>query len=266
LNQRFQFSAFVSAVVFLALAISGTVQAMTQTRRALIHSVGHTDQAAEFTQVTTLKSDNARDIDWDSKITDSSGAVVMTETAHLQNGKIQTQHVEQLQIGEAYDLKVNDGQAVFTTYKIVDAASNLRKIEKLSSTSTKLTDVFLTGPPTESFLVDHLDAFLKGESVDADFGVFELERKVGFRFSKQHVDGDAIEIKMRPSNIFFSALADPIFITISQSEKRMIAFKGRTPLRKKIDGKWKPYDAEILYPKPEEGKVEPGAVQPGTTK
>ena len=48
-----------------------------------------------------------------SEIKDKDGKVVMTEKADLKDGKILHQFVEQLQINEAYELKVDGKKATF---------------------------------------------------------------------------------------------------------------------------------------------------------
>ena len=73
------------------------------------------------------------------------------------------------------------------------------------------------------------------------------KKAVAFRFSKESEDKDSVQIKMQPSNVFIAMLVDPIYLTFTKDGKKMTHFKGRTPLRQKVDGKWKALDADIVY-------------------
>ena len=92
---------------------------------------------------------------------------------------------------------------------------------------------------------------IAGKTVSTAFSVLELERTVDFKFEKttedERLGKRVMVVKMKPSNFFISMLVDPMFLEFDIATKKMVYFKGRTPLKILKSGAWQPLDAEILY-------------------
>jgi predicted nuclease of restriction endonuclease-like RecB superfamily len=212
-------------------------------RKATIHEMGQNNQAPLFRQQieTTPNSDGS--IQWVSTIKDLKDATIMTETASFKDGRLISQYVEQFQTNKVYELKVDGKEATFTTYKL-DGKKRGPKIEK---NTVSIDDDFITGPTTESYLAKHWSELVAGKTVYSEFGILEVGKAIGFRFKKVSADEHVITLMMRPSGFFISFFVDPIYIDLDMTTKKMVHFKGRTPLRKELNGKMKPWDGEVIY-------------------
>lgn len=219
------------------------IHALAEVRTARLFDMGKVSAEPKFIQTTQVETSDTQVTTWNSKIVDAQGKLIMTETAKIEGYRIIHQYLEQLQIGEAYELKVEGMKATFTTYKLQDG-------KKGDPTETKTVDIgdnFITGPATEFFLKGKWSELLDSKSIKVEFGVFELSRTVGFNFTKIKDLEKSVEVQMKPSNFFISALVSPLIMEFDKETKKLIRFKGRTPLRELVNGKWKAWDAEILY-------------------
>lgn len=229
--------------LFTVLLIFISVTAFAETQKALIYPLGKTEGKPLFVQTTEVTTLESGERQWTSKIEDADGKVVMTEKAQMKDTKVLSQYIEQLQINEAYELKVEDKNALFLTYKIKEG----QKGAPVDTNKIKMEDDFITGPLTQTYLQKNWDSLMGGNTVWANFGVFEVSKSIGFQFRKVASTDETLELKMKPSNFFISMLVDPIYIQLNSKNKRIEKFKGRTPLKIMKNGKWKSFDAEILY-------------------
>ena len=243
-------------ILILVLSILMTAVAYAEDRVGEIYAKGKVEGEPLFTQSIHVDRQDGGKIVATSFIKDNkTGEIVLRENATLMGSQIISQTIEQLQIGELYELEVKDGQVHFRTYKIKDGIKTLAEAE----TSEKVGDNFITGPAAEGFLGKTLPELNDGKTVNALFGVMEVGKGIEFKFRKLASDDDKISIRMKPASFFVSMLVSPIEMQFSQKEKRLIHYTGRTPVRTLVNGKWKNLDADIIY------KTLP-AVQPVPTK
>jgi hypothetical protein len=167
----------------------------------------------------------------------------MTEKSTIKNLLVQSQEIEHFQTQKAYSLSREADEIQFKTYSLKASAKELES----QSSKIKTNSEFITGPVTVPFIQDHWDELKKGKSLQVEFGVFELERKVGFVLKKHSLDEKTLVVKLKPSNFFIAMLVDPLFMEFDTTTKRITKFRGRTPLKKKVGSQWKPFDAEIVY-------------------
>ena len=233
----------VLVLIFGAGPAKADANADTQIRKCRIYRMGQTDAAALYTQETQVQTTADGETHWNSKISDPDGQVVMTETAVLKGLSVVSQTVEQRQSGESYELKTADGQAQFWIYKWKDGVRG----EQVDKNQEKIGDNFLMGPLTEPYILKNWAALMQGESLKVEFGIFELAKTIGFNFKKVSETETTVEIQMKPSSFVISMLVDPLVLTFTKKDPKMIRFKGRTPLREILKGKSKPLDAEIIY-------------------
>lgn len=213
-------------------------------RKSRLFHLNEASGEPSFVQETTIETDASGIRNWNSRITDSKGELIMTEKARMTDSEMIYQYVEQLQIKEAYELEVQGQKARFKTFKILDDG----KTKVLEENQVKLTEPFIMGPLTESFIRKNYDALAIGKTVRTDFGVFEIQKMIRFQFNKVDEKEKSIVVQMKPNNVFISMLVSPMILEVSKEEKKVIRYKGRTPLRQRIEGSWKPWDSEILTP------------------
>jgi hypothetical protein len=230
-------------LIFLCLIFAlMCVPAHALTIRAKIYAVGETSGKPLFVQELKIEAQAGGKTKSVSSIQDDKGETVMTEEAVLNGTETVSQTVEQRQIGEAYELKRVAGKLVFSTYK-------LEKGQRILSSEKSETpeENFITGPVTIPFLAKHWAELDSGKTVSAKFGVFELERSVAFEFSRSGSSESALDIVMRPASFLVKMLVAPIYFSLDRKTKLLLRYKGRTPVKRKVFGNWKPFDAEILY-------------------
>ncbi len=198
---------------------------------------------------TTEEKESEGFIEWNSVLKDQTQTIVMTETVKMKGLQVIEQTLEQLQIGEMYKLKFESGSLYFETYKIKNAtAKDIQEKYKLEE-STKITSDgnFLMGPSTHLFFKTEWERLMKGESIKKEFGIFELQKLVSFGFKKESETDENLIIAMEPSNFFVSMFVKKILITLDKKTKKMLRYSGRTPARIQLNGKWEPFDSEIMY-------------------
>ena len=232
-------------LLFIFAAYAPCALALTENRVARLYALdGPAEGAPLFTQkIHRETAANGHRVS-ESTITDEAGAIVMTERAVLEGERMVSQDVEQRQVGEAYTLEVKNGRATFRTFNLKDGKRE-PKSEKVSDAPAD----FVTGPAVEPFLKKHLAGKIDDAAVPADFGVFEIERSVPFEFVRKGFKegGKALKIRLQPASVWVSMLVAPIDLEVDPKTYVLRRYQGRTPLKRKINGNWKPFDSQILY-------------------
>ncbi len=218
--------------------------AHAESRTAKLYEIGKTSGEPLYVQKINIETTGTRRVQT-STIEDSAGKVQMTEKAVLVDGRVVSQNIDHLQINESYELEVRDKGAVFRTFKMVDGKRGEMTEEKVR----KLPETFVTGPGTEPFLRKFSSVITDNKTLKTQFGVFEMGDFVGMKFKKTKLseDGKTLSVEMSPSNVVINMFFDPIQLELDPESYQLRRYIGRTPLRKMVDGKSKPWDAEIIY-------------------
>jgi hypothetical protein len=231
------------SVLFSVGLFSNSLQARTIEQTAKIYPLGKTEGDPLFIQKTTIQHLADGGMTWKSEIRDQENKVTMTEASSIKDLQVQSQEIEHFQSKEAYALVREGDKVQFKTFSLEEAERKL----KSESSKIKVVPQFITGPVTVPFIQSRWEDLSSGKSIDVQFGVFELERKVAFVLKKHSIDDKKMIVKLKPSNFFISMLVDPLFMEFDRETKKIIRFRGRTPLKNKVGSQWKPFDAEILY-------------------
>jgi hypothetical protein len=241
-------SRMTAAIVVL---FSLNASAFSEDKVARIYELGHVTGAPIFTQKTHVESKDDGNFHHTSSIADAKGVEVMTETAVFHGSRLISQKVDQLQSHESVDVDVAGEKVTYKTYSILKDGT--RHLEKTNVTDAKSD--FIAGPTSESFLREHWDELVSGKTVQSDFSIPEFSKPIGFEFKKkpdEEISGKkALVIKMSPSSFFISLVADPMELSFDLTSKRIVRYRGRTPMKKMTGDKAKAFDAEILYDYPE---------------
>lgn len=220
--------------------------AAAEPRVSKIYEIGKSSEDPLFTQITDLQGEGDSSFTSTAVIKDPQGQVIMTERVVVKQGVLLSQYVEQMQTGEAWDLQVKNNSASYKTFKLEDQKKSLvnHKDYRLGK------EDFINGPLVETFIEKYWNQIEKGETVKAQLSVLELQRGVVFAFKKtgegRRNGKSVLKVQMKPANIFISMLVDVIELEIDVFTKKLVYFKGRTPL-KRVGPGLKSLDAEIFY-------------------
>jgi hypothetical protein len=243
-------AASLSLIISIVLPIL-SVTAHAEDRLAKIYDNGQTSGKTEGTPAFVERVHLERTPDGRTEklttIEDAQGKIMVTEHASYQKDRLISQRIEQLQAQLVYEVTVANKKVTFRTFPLQDGHVGPLQTEK----SEDVSPDFITSPTTENFLKENWPLIMKGDTIHARFGVVERSETVGFKFWKTGESEENgkkfVTIRMKPSSIFVAAVVDPIDIHIDTSTLRMTHYRGRTPLLRKVVGKWKPLDADILY-------------------
>lgn len=239
---RFLKLSILSGFIFLTLSASAQ-EGFT----ARIYALGNTQGSPLFVQKTRIERSEPESFISNSSIEDRNSQIVMTEKVVVKNGGLVFQEVEQRQSQQAWELRVEDRRAIYRSFKLSEGKRSAAGKES----SQPVKDDFINGPMTEIFIRKNWDSLGAGKTVEAQFSVLELERSVNFKFHKEKSSvrgGQKVRvIKMTPANFFISMLVDAIYMEFDESTRRLVYFRGRTPLKIKEKGHEVPLDAEIFY-------------------
>lgn len=224
------------------LIIVAGAYAHAEIQTARIFEIGKTAGPAPFVQTTKIET-KGNVMTWESEIADDQKVVVMTESARIVDGRIVSQAVEQRQIGERYELSVQDGKARFQSFEWKNGVRG----QSLDENEVQTGAAFVTGPMMQNYLRQNWETLKKGETVKVDFGVFELAKSVGFQFRREPANENVLRLIMKPANFIVSMLVDPMTVEFDSETQKIKRFTGRTPIRQMKGGKLKAMDAEILY-------------------
>lgn len=213
--------------------------AAAETIKARLYPLGQTQGEPLFTQVIRVRKDADGTEHQSSEIADPKGEIVMTEETVYKGVTLITQKMEQRQSGKAWELHVDNTKL---TFHKLELAAGARTPAGEESETVKGT--LISGPVLRNFVRERWGDLTAGKKIDVRFAVFELESTVGFTLRQKSSDEKTVTIEMRPSALFVSMMVDPIRITFSREDKKIIHLAGRTPLR---DKKGKSLDCEIIY-------------------
>lgn len=230
-------------LIFLLLTFFSSAFGQSIERTGKMFEIGKTDGTPLFIHHEIIKTNPANEKILTATIKDSTGATVMTEEARYSHLKMISHRIEQLQISEVYELKITDSKAIMQSSKI-SADGSLKAIDRKEIPDNQY---FILGPVSIPFLQNNFDELINEKTVKANFGIYEIMKHIEFKFIKERIDEDFLTIRMKPSSLFFNLFVDPMDMKFDRRTKHLVWFKGRTAVRKTVNGKLKPFDSEILY-------------------
>ena len=223
--------------------------AYAEQRTLELFEIGKKSEKPVFMQKTQYEKEPGGITKSMSTMFDAQGNIVMTEQARFKDDQLIEQTVENKQLGENYQLKVENQHLSFqTTVKKPDGKTEV----KTDSDDIKPDQVFLSGPTAEPFLRAHWDdLYSKDLSLHVRFGILERGETVGFKFSRHKIiqenGKEIMVVRMRPTSPFLALLVDPSDLYFDVATQRLVHYRGRTPLVWNKNGKQKPFDSEIEY-------------------
>lgn len=208
-----------------------------------IFNIGKTGDSPLYTQKIQTKQIENGDTQLQTEFVDSTGQIVLKETAEINGSTFISQTIENVLEKKIITGEMHENRITFQTFSLENGEKKL-----ISSHSEKVRGNFVTGALAGNFIRDNWKDLMEGKRISARFAVFEREETIGFSFRKKteaDVDGKpALVIQMRPSSIFVSMVVAPMEISVDKNSKRIIHFKGRTPLKIAKD---KNLEADIVF-------------------
>lgn len=224
---------FIFLLPFLTFAQGATM--------ASIHELNTKEEKKLFTLSieTNEKEDGVHTL---AIFRDLQGKEVINEKGHLQGAKILSYEINQGQTQEKGRFKV-EGDKIRFEYE----GPNGKKKEA----EEKTKGFILSTANFNAFVKENWQSLSSGKEMDVRFAVWDRLETVGFTLKKVHESASGsdkwIELRMKPTSFVIAALVDPIFLSYSMSDQKLIQMKGRVAPKQFKDGKWKDLDAKVLY-------------------
>lgn len=173
---------------------------------------------------------------------DPSGVAVIEETWE-KDGKITQGKIENKQLGNVGQVEIRD-QKVF--YTLTEKSGKKKQSEAKAESNLVMPSTLM------SFLRPQFKELLEGKTFSVKMIVLDRLDSYTFNVKKikeiSSVDGKPIVVlQMSPNSFFVRAVVDPLYFYIDKGSEEMIAFDGRSALRRMVKGKLKEFDAQVKY-------------------
>ncbi len=169
-------------------------------------------------------------------------------TSKISDGSLIEYTVQHHQFSDEGTLKVNGNKGVLEYSE---------KDEKKKTKEFKFDQPLVSPGNMEAFMRSHFEELKKKGKLYVDFFVWERRDTVDFVIKyvgAEKVKGETGEtelnhFRLSVSNVFLSAVVDPIDIWFSQDMSQILRYKGRMAIKKKDakSSELKGLDAEVIY-------------------
>jgi steroid 5-alpha reductase family enzyme len=215
-------------------------------RVAKIYAIGKTNEAPLYTQITHYEDRENGVTFQETKIIDSSGKLVVNETATYKGQMLILQKMDQYQTQKHMEAEIKNDRVIFRS-----ADMPYKEGDRMHEDSVGYFDDFITGPTSEAFIGARWSDLIAGKVLHCRFGVLEIKDTLAFEFKmtgKAKLDEkDTVVISMYPSNVILKMMVDPITIYLDATTKKYLKFVGRTPLKYYVKGDQLSLDGELIY-------------------
>ena len=177
-----------------------------------------------------------------SSYEDPKGKLLVSEVVETgAKASVRSYKFSQKQIGAEAEITVKDGLAKFS-YTLGG---------KTKTSEEKVGEDFIIGPTIVSFLQLHWAEISDGKTVKARFAVPDRLESVGFSYFKEKEEtilGKKVwVVKMKPSSFVIAAIVDPLRFYMTPDGQHVVIMRGRTQVKKEVDGKFKDLDTLTVY-------------------
>lgn len=241
-------------IAFLGLTFTAwdSASASVVTFHGEVYELG-SDQKEILYRVQGKHSGDRRDFEISSTFLTPDGRVATHEAGVVKGGELMKYTLEKPLEGVSGQLLVKGKRALFS----------YQDGKKRDHDSEAFKPSLVAGATLIPYLGERWDQVLAGKKVKVRFAVMDRTETVGFEYEKVKeltYDGKpAVLIKMEPTSFIIDALVDTIYFVFDKKTARVLEFRGQTLPKRKVDGKWRKFDARIVYHYSEE----PSAVTTG---
>lgn len=169
------------------------------------------------------------------------GTPAFTEKLEAQGSRVITYDWQHLQMGDSGHVEVKGSKA---HYSYTHGG-------KTDTSDDTIDANFVIGPTLIYYLQDHWKELRDGKDVDVRIGVPDRMSDFGFKFNVTKTEktpkGEVVNVRLKPTSIFVSAVVSPIYFEFSADGKALLSSRGMSLLKIKRDGKWSELKAETVF-------------------
>ncbi len=200
-----------------------------------------------------------------STYSDKQNKPLVVEESEFENDRLVAYRYQQLQVSEHGEAKFR-GQTMDLSF-FEDG--------KTETDSEEFDSSLIVAPMIGSVLQKNWPTLVAGDDLKVRYLAIERLETIGFKFYKdkeRKLHGqDVVDIVMKPSSVFISALVSPVRIAVTKAEPHWIVeSNGRTPIRvpevnpPRSRKDWKAIDARVEYDAPK--TLKPGKAKKKKSK
>lgn len=144
--------------------------------------------------------------------------------------------------------EINETSSLTVSKNIVLMEQNINGKKQVKKVLTPSN--LVAGPMTAPFISDHINEFLRGETLVINYAV--LDRLAFYAFTLKidpthpEFDDENIVIKMNPQSLIMQQFADPVYFIFNPAGDKLIKIIGRTVAIKKDRNKITPVNADFV--------------------
>ena len=194
-------------------------------------------QVKKFFCERDQKRENQKIVD-NNVCKDLNGEVLVVEKMERRGSHLVRYDIEQKQIKQKAWIELKDGKVVFGL-KEDNKELQRKTIDKPKN--------FIIGMQIVPFIVEHWDAFTKGERKKVELALWSEQKILSFYLSREKMDEKIMLVKMRPSGLLARMALGSFYFTISVNDKKVLEYKGRTNLKEKRGDDYRDFKALVRY-------------------
>ncbi len=111
----------------------------------------------------------------------------------------------------------------------------------------RVTAPVVVGPTLVGYVVRHLEALRRGESLGVRFAALDRLETIGFELRAVEAQPGQTRIRMKPSSFLVALVADPIYFTFETATAKLVRLEGRVPPKVRDGDAWRDFDARVEY-------------------
>jgi hypothetical protein len=237
-------------LIFTALLAASAAPCLAQSGTAMLYDQGKERTAPLYTMVQTEAREGGVVKSVKRVYRQPDGQEAVIEEVTFANGRLASLVQDHKQKGRVARLDVKGGKL------------NFALIQPNGDTSTDSEDEpanLVTGFTLVEFLRTRWQSVLEGKAVESLMPIMDRKAAVRVNWIKigeTQMDGrPAVIVEAKPANTFLAMLAPATQVTLDRENGKMLKFSGRQVPLRKVDGDWKPLDADMLLKYDEPAKA-----------
>jgi hypothetical protein len=170
---------------------------------------------------------------------DAAGAVQLAEAAtHSADYTLTAYTLYSNQFGQTGSIRVANDEVWF---RLIDGATERTKVEHHE------TKPVVVGPTLVGYIVRHLDALERGETLNVRFAVLDRLETIGFNLQKAPAPTGEARVKMNASSFLVNLIVPITHFTFDKATRKLIRLEGRVPPKVRDRDAWTDFDARVEY-------------------
>ena len=169
---------------------------------------------------------------------DPAGAIQLAEVAtHSPDYALSEYTLYSNQFGQKGSIRVENGEV---TFRLDDGTAERTKIEHRE-------EAIVVGPTLVGYVVRHLDALERGETLNVRFAVLDRLETIGFNLQKAPASTGQTRVKMNASSFLVNLMVPTTYFTFDKATQKLVRLEGRVPPKVRDGNAWIDFDARVEY-------------------